>query len=412
MFKLRNLYSVFASVILMAKRLVLVSLFFSSIYLSGGPLLLNDLIDSTLVYNPELRAAKSYYEASAQNSPFKTLMDPMLGIEFARDMRMYSISQEIPFPTKLTTRYKIATTTAEKTFSLYEAKKNEIIKMAKALYAQLYITRKEREIMEMLKQNLKDIHLLATRSYTLNRVSQTDVLQVEIAQAKLENEILNITNEETLILTRLNQLLGREPDNELTIYTDVLLDTVIPEADSLYSLASKCSPILKTFSADIRIAHTNLSLAQQEYLPDFMLKYEQEEMDFEFQNQKIMIGLTFPLWFLGKQRKMVDEMKAELRMAQIEYGAMELELQRMIIELVIMLQNQRREINLYQNSIIPRIESALKSAMRDYELKKVDIMTVLETQNMQIENELHYHRARINYFITTAELKKIIGIDL
>lgn len=392
---------------------MLLSLFIlSSIYLSGGPLLLNNLIDSALVYNPEIKAAKSYYEASAQNSPLKTLMDPIFGIEFSKAMRMYSISQEIPFPTKLTTRYRIAATTAEKTFSLYEAKEKEIIKMAKELYAQLYIIRKEREVMEMVKQNLKGIHLLATRNYTLNRVTQTDVLQVEIAQEKLENEILNVTNEETLILTKLNQLLGREPDNELTISTDVILDTVIPETDSLYRIALKHSPILKSFSADIRIASTNLSLAHQEYLPDFMVKYEQEEMDFEFQNQKIMIGLTFPLWFFGKQRKMVDEMKAELRMAQAEYGAMELEIKRMTKELVIMLHNQKREINLYKNSIIPRIESALKSAMRDYELNKVDIMTVLETQNMLIENELSYHRARINYFIITAELERIIGTDL
>ncbi|MEO0183747.1 MAG: TolC family protein, partial [candidate division WOR-3 bacterium] len=114
----------------------------------------------------------------------------------------------------------------------------------------------------------------------------------------------------------------------------------------------------------------------------------------------------------GKQRKMVDEMRAELRMAQVEYEAMELDIKRMIKELVIMLHNQRREINLYQNAIIPRIESALKSAIRDYELNRVDIMTVLETQNMLIENILQYQRARINYFITFAELERIIGTDL
>ncbi|MEO0137261.1 MAG: TolC family protein, partial [candidate division WOR-3 bacterium] len=78
----------------------------------------------------------------------------------------------------------------------------------------------------------------------------------------------------------------------------------------------------------------------------------------------------------------------------------------------IILDNYRSEVNLYENLIITKIESALKSAIRDYELNRVDIMTVLETQNMLIENELQYHRARINYFITFAELERIIGTDL
>ncbi|MEO0123994.1 MAG: TolC family protein, partial [candidate division WOR-3 bacterium] len=339
-------------------------------------------------------------------------MDPMLGIEFSKDMRMYSISQEFPFPTKLSSQYKIATTVAEKNFILFEAKKNEVIKNVKELYGQLYIIRKEREIMEMVKENLEGIHSVTMRNYTLNRVSQTDVLQVEIGQTKLENEILNIKSEETLILAKLNQLLGRNPDDELSISTEISLDSVIIDTDSLYALALRYSPILKSLNIDKEIAQRNLLLSKQEYLPDFMVKFEQGEMDFEFQNQKIMIGLTFPLWFLGKQRKMVDEMRAELRMAQVEYEAMELDIKRMIKELVIMLHNQRREINLYQNAIIPRIESALKSAIRDYELNRVDIMTVLETQNMLIENILQYQRARINYFITFAELERIISTDL
>ncbi|MEO0143011.1 MAG: TolC family protein [candidate division WOR-3 bacterium] len=397
---------------MMAKIMVIFFIPATFLVLLGESLDLNDLIDSALVYNLEIKAAQARYESSTQNSPFKTLMDPMFGIEFSNDMRMYSISQEFPFPTKLGSQYKIATTVAEKNFSLFEAKKNEVIKNVKELYGQLYIIRKEREIMERVKENLEGIHSVTMRNYTLNRVSQTDVLQVEIGQTKLENEILNIKSEETLILAKLNQLLGRNPDDELIISTEISLDSVIIDTDSLYALALRYSPILKSYFIEREIAQRKLSLSKQEYLPDFMVKFEQEEMDMVSQNRKIMVGLTFPLWFLGKQKKMVDQMKAEVKMIQAEYEAMELEVIRMIKELTIILDNYRREVNLYENSIIPKIESALKSAIRDYELNRVDIMTVLETQNMLIENELQYHRAKINYFITFAELERIIGTDL
>jgi len=130
---------------------------------------------------------------------------------------------------------------------------------------------------------------------------------------------------------------------------------------------------------------------------------------FSFQNPKIMLGFTVPLWFWSKQKNMVARMNAEVKMAQSEYQAMENEVKRMLKELVLMLDKQRREIQLYENSIIPRIEATLKSAIRSYELNRVDIMTVLETENILIENELEYYRLKADYFTTLAELERIIG---
>ncbi|MGB9722100.1 MAG: TolC family protein [bacterium] len=396
----------------MGKRIIIILFFFGLFYLSGKPLNLNDLIDSALVNNPELNAAKSRYEAENQNSPFNSLMEPMFGIEFSSDMRMYSVSQEIPFLTKLNTRNKIGVLTAKQYLNEYDTKKNEVIKRVKDAYARLYTVQREEEIMSKIKQNLTKIDAIARKNYELNRVSQTDVLHIELAQIKLENELLNIKNEELLTLAELNQILGRAPDAELELSTDIPSESSVVNIDSFYNLARQHSPALKSFKTRISIAKTNLALAHQEYLPDFMLKFEQEEMDFKFSNSKVMIGLTVPLWFWSKQKNMVKRMDAEVRMAQAEYQAMENEVMRMVKEVVLILENQMREIQLYKNSIIPRIEATLKSAIRAYELNKVDIMTVLETQNMLVENELQYYKARAEYFKILAELKRILGREV
>ncbi|MEO0123143.1 MAG: hypothetical protein ABIL69_03975, partial [candidate division WOR-3 bacterium] len=73
----------------MAKIMVIFFIPATFLVLLGESLDLNDLIDSALVYNLEIKAAQARYESSTQNSPFKTLMDPMFGIEFSNDMRMY-----------------------------------------------------------------------------------------------------------------------------------------------------------------------------------------------------------------------------------------------------------------------------------------------------------------------------------
>jgi outer membrane protein TolC len=394
----------------MAKRILMITIFVSGFsFLSGQPLSLNDLIDSALVNNPELKSARLRYEAESYNSPLNSLQDPMLGIEFSSDMRMYSVSQEVPFPTKLHSRNKSGVLTAQEYLYDYEAKKNEIIKRVKEAYFRLYTIQREKEIMLKVKNNFTEISALAKKNYILNRVSQTDVLHIEVALIKLENELLNLENEELTQFAGLNQLLGRAPDERLELSADIPSESLIIDPDSIYQLAQKNSPILEGFKTRIAIAENNLSLAHQEYFPDFMVKFEQEEMDLKFQNPKIMLGFTVPLWFWSKQKNMVARMNAEVKMAQSEYQAMENEVLKMLRELVLMIDKQRREIQLYKNSIIPRIEATLKSAIRSYELNRVDIMTVLETQNMLIENELEYYRLRADYFTTLAELDRIIG---
>lgn len=378
-------------------------------YLSGQPLTLNDFIDSALINNPELRSAESRYEAENYNSPFNSLMDPMFGIEFSSDMMMYSISQEIPFPTKLNTRNQLGVLTAEQHLYDYEAKKNEIIKRVKEVYARLYTVKRQKEVISKIKDNLKEIGAIAQKNYGLNRVSQTDVLQIEVAQIKSENELLNLGNEELLYLTELNQLLGSATDEKIELSADIQPESLIVDLDSFYDLAKKNNPMLKVYKTRIAIARNNLSLAHQEYFPDLTLKFEQDEMDFRLFNPRVMNGLTVPLWFWSKQKNTVGRMIAEVKMAQSEYRSMENEIARMVRELVLMLDNQMREIQLYKNSIIPRIEAALKSATRDYELNRVDIITVLETQNMLIENEFQFHKAKAEYYTTLAELHRILG---
>ncbi len=83
----------------------------------------------------------------------------------------------------------------------------------------------------------------------------------------------------------------------------------------------------------------------------------------------------------------------------------------LIKELSIMLENNKRKIKLYETSIIPNFESALVSAMAAYEINRVDIMTVLETQKMLLEEKIEHQRTLLNYSITIAELEEITGLN-
>ncbi len=371
---------------------------------------LNDLIDSAFTNNPEISAAKSRYEAALERVPLmRYLPDPWLAVEFSKDMEMYSITQEVPFPTKLSYKTRYARTEAEEVFSNYYSVANRVIKEIKENYARLYLVQKELEILEQQKEILEQISIIANHNYRLNRVTQVDVIHIQTALVKLDNEIQDLKNEKIVLIATLNRLINRPVDEELKIQLVTMAEPLIPRIDSLYQLARSHSPLLKSYQWKEDKTKINLTLARQEYLPDFMLRYELERMEFE--NYKIMFGLTLPLWFWHKQKSMVAEMEQELKMVEKEYNVMENEIMNRIKELSIMLENNKRKIKLYETSIIPNFESALVSAMAAYEINRVDIMTVLETQKMLLEEKIEHQRTLLNYSITIAELEEITGLN-
>lgn len=383
--------------------------FFLIVRASSSQLLsLKDLIDSAIVNNPEINAAKSKYESVLKRIPgLRYLPDPWFAVEFTDDMQMYSISQGILFPTKLMTRTRYARTEAEEILSDYYVVVNNVLKQIKEGYARLYLTQKEFEIIAQQKNVLEQILTIANHNYRINRVSQVDVIQSHVALTKLENDLLDLANEKIILMAELNKLINRPVDSKLEINLKALNEPSIPEPDSLYQLAMVHSPMLKSYKIREIKTKTDLSLSKQEYLPDFMLKYEWERMDLK--NYKIMLGMKVPLWFWQKQNNMVAEMESEFRMAQAEYEAMLNEVLKMVKEKMLILENYSRKIKLYENSIIPQLESALKSAMVAYEINRVDIMTVLETQRMLLEENIAYQQARINYATTVFELEEITG---
>ncbi|MFB0509982.1 MAG: TolC family protein [bacterium] len=184
------------------------------------------------------------------------------------------------------------------------------------------------------------------------------------------------------------------------------------EIEKLYELAKEHRPELKLFSFGINQAKTSLSLSKQEYLPDFMVKLQQKEIDSKFANRSIMFGLTLPIWFLGKQNKMVQEMKTELKIAEAEYRAMENMALAQVKEKKIMVDKHKREIDLYKKKILPQVEATVKSSLKAYEINQVDFMTLLDNEKMLLESKLEYYQAQADCFIALAELEEAVGTSL
>jgi len=374
---------------------------------------LTEIIEEAKMNNPEIKAAKAYYEAAQlRTSVLRNIMDPMFSIENAGEVRMYSITQQLPFPTKLTTLSNFARIESEEYESKYNKKEQDVINKVKRSYAGLFLVHKKIETIEESISFLNQLFHIASHNYSIGKVSQVDVLRAQVELAKAENDLLTLIDKRKIAEVRLNTLLNRDVDSKLGIPEEIDTSEITLDIDKLYELTRENQPELKASNQMFKKAKVMVSIAKQTYLPDFMFKFTQQEMDNSFTDRKFMVGLTIPLWFWGKQNDIIREMNANLKMAEMQYNAILNKVLLAVKESKINLDNYRREQALYKNSIIPQADASLKSALIAYGANQTDFLSVLESERILIQFELEFYSAKTDFFIALADLEKAVGINL
>ncbi len=374
---------------------------------------LQDLLAEADSNNPSIIAARHRYEAAeARVSAVRYLPDPMIGVELAPGMRMYSITQTIPFPTKLSTLSSVARTEVDEYKRLYEGTVLDVAKEIKQTYAELFFVHKKIQTIEESIGFLKQFFAIASQHYALGHAPQTDVLRAQIELAKLENDLHTAQDMQEVTEARLNTLLNRETDADIGTPQPISTTLTTLEIDELYELARTNHPELAAVQHMVERAELMKSFAYQNYLPDFMFKFTQVEMEGEFTDQKYMVGFTVPLWFLGKQSKMVTEASAQIEMLRAYYENAENSLLLVVKAAKVETDKSKRTLELYEQSIIPQAHANVKSALVAYEANQVDFMTLLESERIHVQFQLEHYRAQADFFKSIAELEEAVGTNI
>lgn len=386
---------------------------------------LEEVLQIALKENPELKAAQSKVAASKSRiKSSASLPDPWIGLEYQNvpkgtarfqdaEMKMYTISQEIPWPGKLSIRAKVSRGQASLVEAEYKAKERDIIAQVKQAYYDLYLTYKlidiNRENTELAKQIVK----VAERKYTVSKASLAEVLKMQVEAAKLNNQLITLENKKQIAQAKLNTLLNREISTEISI-PEYREENPFPYSlEELYRLTKINRPELLGATTAVKQSNLNLSLTKREYLPDFMLTYKQRFATGDMPSGwDGMFNIMVPLWFWQKQNNLVDEMQAEKEMALADYKAMEnmalLEVKQMYLKL----DAAQRQINLTKNSILPQAEQVLKISQTGYEADKVEFLDLLDSQRIYLEAEQDYYMSLVDYQMALIDLEKIVGVNL
>jgi cobalt-zinc-cadmium efflux system outer membrane protein len=391
--------------------------------LAASPLGLERVLAEVQRENPEIKAARERWRAfESRISQAATPAKPRLDFE-----RMYAprgknvwsdaeeknlvLSQEIPFPITLYFSGRRARQEAGEAEAAYRAKELDVISRARQAYALLFLSRHAIHMFEENVDLMRQFSVVAEAKYAAGKASQSDVLKAQVELSKMLNELVTLQQEKETNEAMLNTLLNRPPESPLGFPRDPAPPKMTMTLAELETLALEARPELQGAAIAVDKRNTQVALGRSDYLPDIMLQYRRRNMSSGMDSHDAMVGFTLPLWF-WKQGAMVREARAERDMAQAEYQSLKSMTLFDVKSLFVKVQTAQRLIELYQTSVLPQAEHALKISEASYRADKMSFLDLLDAVRSLLQFRLEHYGHFAQYDQFKAELERVVGIPL
>jgi cobalt-zinc-cadmium efflux system outer membrane protein len=380
------------------------------------------LVFEVLANNPDVQAATyqmEIMEGKAQQTG--TLDDPEL--RYRRDempdfrwrepmFHRIELMQMLRFPTKLSAESKIGNIQAEHAHHDHLEKVNEVLAKMKSTYYELWFVQQSIALTQENVRLMRKFARTAETKYAVGEISQQDALKARVELAKLENEMVKLRQQELATKAMLMAILNRAAGD--TVGFAVISEEVVfkPTLETLQGIALQTRPMLKHDSLGIDESRSMLSLAQQEYLPDF--RFGVEYMRGPLPGTPawtVTAGVTLPFvpWTLGKAGGRVQEAQASVQRSMAMYNASK----NMVVSNVTALYHTviagKKQLETYRTKILPQAQQSLDASMTVYQTGKTDFLMLLDAYRTLVDLRMEYFMLRMQFEQSIAELEQAVG---
>ena len=330
-----------------------------------------------------------------------------------------NVLQSFPFFGKLKTKFNTynALSSAEE-FEYYAGRDKIIFEVKDAYYEYMYIMKSidiTREHIDLLTSFERLINI----KYKTNKAMYQDLLRVQIELDKLKDKLLTLQSYKKLIISRFITAVGTKEVEDIVEkielnYPDVVYE--IPSKEELMKELFETNPILKKQNAYVNAQKSKVKLAKLNYFPDYALGVtyiNTEDRDLNMiDNGKdpiiVMLKLKLPIWFRKLNANLKEE-KYNLLSKQEIYKDTEYKLEGQLELIYYKLDDSKRKIELYRDSLLPKAESSLKTIHINYKAARSDFLDLIEAERLLLTLKLDYFRSVTTYYQKWAALEKLIG---
>jgi cobalt-zinc-cadmium efflux system outer membrane protein len=391
---------------------------------------LSSLVEEASENNPVIKASKAKWEASTMRpSQEGSLPNPIIGggiknvsfsdITLGEDPRsdiQAFVSQEIPFPGKLSSKEEIAQQESDAQRWLSDAISRKVIANLKEAYFDWFFVNKSIEITNRNKELLQKFTKIAEVKYEVGMGIQQDVLKAQVEVSGFIERLELLAKRKEIVETRIKKILNRPLDSPLGEPEETTKSELAITLAEITDATSEYAPLIKSSSEIVDSREESLKLAKKEYLPDFILGatyFNRDGGNGDLDDiWQVSLGLRVPLYFWRKERFGVREAALEVSEAQESYESTKNNLLFEVKDNYITATTAEKLVQLYQTGIIPQSTLSLESAISGYQVGNIDFLTLLNNLVTLFNFELEYYGQLTEYQKALARIEEIAGVEL
>lgn len=386
---------------------------------SDNLLTTNKLVAAVLQANPQLQVAQATWQASLTRiEQQSSLDDPQFNYSFApltidnqksNYGQRVEISQNLPFPGKLSARGKAAEYQAETSQQNIATLQLLLASKAKTLFADWYFIHQAISINQLNQTLLKEFRGIAKSQYSTGQFSKQDVLQADVEQALIKHRAILLQRQRKTILAQLNTLLNRSPELTLPAPEKLIEISELPDLKQLQIRAMQSRPELKSITASINVHQAQTELAELAYYPDLKLSAGYNSLwDNEDKRFNIGIGINIPL---DQSKRRASEQEARAKSQQAHWRKIDLEA-KIKEELAVAYAHVEESLHilqLHQKKLLPLANENMAATKVDYQTGKDDFLSLISSKKNRNQTQLQTEQALADLHRNFAELERVVG---
>lgn len=391
----------------------------------GGKLSLNELLSLAKERNPGLLALQAEVKAGQfRVLPQATLPDPVFSFslrnigatEFTVGKEMmsgvgFSVSQMIPFPGKLRLRGEIALTRVRRAEQTRDAYTLSLFRQLKELYARIFYYQNALEVLEKKKAFLEKALEAATIRYSVGGGAQNDVFKARLEISELEQMIQPMEQMLQAAQGQVNSLLNLPVNNPLGPTEEIPVYRLKASLEELLAAAQN-SPRLLEARLMVEEQEKEVKLSRREFWPDLMVQVGKTFKGRFKDMYEVMVGVEVPIFLPRKQANLLEAAVEELRRSRHSFSSLENELQSLVKENYLMAKTAENLIIVTRDSLLPQASFTLESSLANYQVGKVDFLTLLTDIDSLYSYEMEYYRQLSDLWQAVSRLEELTGLNL
>ena len=382
------------------------------------------LIGDALERNPEVQMAQRMVEAKrARIAQVGALPDPLLMYGVVNEGRpvpfqtlgqadfsevYVGVLQDVPYPGKRGLRAEAAREEVGAEEWAYEGVRRRVAAEVADVYYDLYATHAALEIVEQNRRLLEELVRVASARLSVGQVTQQDVLDAEVEVSRLEERRAQLDRRRAVLEARLRSLLYTDTTEPLARPGPVATRPLTAALEELVARAEKESPFILAKGRLVAQAERKLDLARRDRLPDLgfnFVYHNRGRIDpyYTFGGTVTIPGLH------GRQKKAIEEAAADLSGGRSAADAARAEVRYAVTESYRMAATAEHLLRLYDEGILKQARLSLDSAMAQYQVGKVDFLTLVSSWRRLLDYDLTYHEQLADHEKALARLEVHVG---